>query len=112
MSGAYPPAPGPDQPVVDPRLSEGAPTPPRPRSLRDLIPWVTEIAFIAGVLIVGLVVLVVLTSGQNPFVSAVIPVIVVVALIAAVMRHRWMLRHRGDAQFQHARHVARERRGF
>jgi peptidoglycan/LPS O-acetylase OafA/YrhL len=98
---------------AEPRALDPDPAvPPRPESIRDLIPWVTEIAFVTGLLLIGLIVFLVLTSGENPFATVLVPIVLALAVIAAVMRHSWIRRHRDDANFVHARHVARERRGF
>jgi hypothetical protein len=91
---------------------EGGPGVPERRDVGRLLPWVIEAAFVAGLMAAGLAVFLILTSGQDPFGTAWIPVIVALAVIAAVLRHLWVRRHESETGVVRERQMSRERRGF
>ena len=74
--------------------------------------WATEAGFVASIMVAGLIAFLVLTSGSSPFATALIPIVLAIAVVLVVTRQRWFRRHRGDDGISFARHAARERRGF
>jgi hypothetical protein len=84
----------------------------KPKRGRVIFPWLTELLFVTGVVVLGWIVFLVITSGENPFATIGIPIIIAVTAVVAIVRFRWGRRHRSDTEYMQARKVARERRGF
>ena len=105
--------------AIDPGVAMPAPATaggtlhaPSPHDAGRLVPWLIEGLFVAGVMLAGLAVLVIVTSSQDPFRTAWIPVILGVAVVASVLRYRWLRRHESETGFVRERQISRERRGF
>lgn len=90
---------------------EGSPVP-EARDVNRWLPWIIEGAFVVGIMLAGLAVFLILTSGENPFRTAWIPVIVGVAVLASVLRHLWVRWHASETGVVRERQMSRERRGF
>ena len=91
---------------------EGGHPVPEGRDVNRWLPWVIEGAFVVGMMLAGLAVFLILTSGENPFRTAWIPVIVGLAVVAAVLRHLWVRWHESETGVVRERQMSRERRGF